>query len=78
MDRLVASLSPGLFWDVDPETIVPAEHGAWLLSRVLEGGSWEDWLVVREAFGKEGLSDLEPRLRVDPKARNFLRVWLSA
>ncbi|MCX7024889.1 MAG: hypothetical protein NT080_09740 [Spirochaetes bacterium] len=77
MDELVARLSSELFWDVDPESVKPGEHAAWLVSRVLEGGCWEDWLAIRDTFGKDGLSRLEPRLRLGPKARNFLRVWLS-
>jgi hypothetical protein len=78
MDLLVAKLSPALLWDTDPETVSPVDHAAWLVARVLEGGSWQDWLAIRDTYGKEGIAALEPRLRVDAKARNFLRVWLSA
>ena len=73
----MAKLSPGLFWDTDQESVRQDDHRSWLLSRVLEGGSWEDWLAIRDAYGKDCLAELEPHLRLDAKARNFLRVWLS-
>jgi hypothetical protein len=77
MDRLIARLSPGLFWDVDPERVRLPDHGGWLVSRVLEGGDWQDWTAISNAFVRAGLQGLEPRLRIDPKARHFLRTWLS-
>jgi len=69
-------LSPILFWDVDKKTIDPVKHRRWLIERVLEKGQWEDWILLRDNVGKEDLAAESVHLHVDPKARNFLEIYL--
>jgi hypothetical protein len=66
MQSWVQKLSPDLFWDVNPSGINADTHARWLLERVLERGRWEDWLAVREHYGKDILRDIASTLRVDP------------
>jgi hypothetical protein len=75
METWVNHLSPSLFWDVSRENVDPDKHGRWLLERVLMRGRWEDWLLIREHFKRDRIRDLSPRLRLDPKAENFLRLY---
>lgn len=42
MTAFVQSLSPRLFWDVDPKTIDDRTHCRYIIQRVLERGSLED------------------------------------
>ena len=42
MSSFVASLSKGLFWDVDPETVDEVEHRSFIIQRVLERGEFDD------------------------------------
>lgn len=42
MNAFVQSLSPRLFWDVDPETIDDCAHCRYIIQRVLERGTLED------------------------------------
>ncbi len=50
MDPLVAKLSPGLFWDVNRETIDSHTHRALIVERALEYGTFDDWLTLRRTF----------------------------
>ena len=70
----VSKLSPILFWDVDPETVTWANHRRWLLTRILERGTWEDWLEVENNTSLDELLDLEPDLKIEARERNFLRT----
>ena len=42
MSSFVQSLSKGLFWDVDPETVDEVKHRRFIIQRVLERGDFED------------------------------------
>jgi len=69
-------LSPILFLFLDRKTIDPVKHRRWLIERVLEKGQWEDWILLRDNVGKEDLAAEAVHLHVDPKARNFLEIYL--
>jgi hypothetical protein len=43
---------------------------------VLERGRWEDWLLLSREFGHRELTSWAPRLKISPKSRHFLQVWL--
>ncbi len=57
-----------LFWDVDPDKVEIDKHQSWLVRRVLEKGTWEDWKKLRQLLTKaqliesiKGLRSLEKR-----------------
>ena len=75
MSTWVDQLSKELFWDVDQSQVRADDHARWLLERVLQRGRWEDWLAVRDHYGKETIRRLSSALRLDPKARNFLDIY---
>jgi hypothetical protein len=77
MNDCISKLSPDLFWDVDRTVVDVTGNERWLVERVLQRGTWEDWLVIREIYGKSGLKRLMPSLRLDPKSANFLRLYCS-
>jgi len=67
MSPFVASLSPHLFWDVDREQVDPEKHRGYIVQRVTERGSMDDWRRLRSHYGLEtvvkeaqGLRSLEP------------------
>ncbi len=74
MDKLVGQLSPYLFWDVDQKEVDTKKNARWLVERVLQRGTWEDWLLLRDLYGKTELRLLAPRLKLDAKSANFLRL----
>ncbi len=67
MSPFIASLSPHLFWDVDREQVDPEKHRAYIVQRVTERGSLDDWRRLRGHYGldtvvkaAQGLRSLEP------------------
>ncbi len=74
MEAIVRQLTPQLFWDVDPDTIDPEKNIQWLLERVLQRGTWEDWLLISRFYGKQTIREMTPRLRVDAKSAHFLQL----
>jgi len=75
MEEIIDRLSPQLFWDVDPRTIDIEKNASWLLARVLQRGTWEDWQVISKLYGRSTLRDLATSLKVDEKSANFLRIY---
>lgn len=72
----VGQLSDLLFWDVARDSIDPEKHRRWILERVLERGTYKDWLIVKQNIAPEQMRKELGRLRVDPKARNFLERYI--
>lgn len=73
----LAALSPALFWDVSRQSVDWGEHRGWLVQRILTRGTWEDWQLVAGALSREELRELEPRLKLPPRERNFLENWIA-
>jgi hypothetical protein len=70
---LCANFTASLFWDVANETIDFEKHRRWVVQRVLEYGRIEDWRVIRELYGLEGVVEAAQQARtLDPKAHAFL------
>jgi hypothetical protein len=68
-----ADFSQNLFWDVDPSTLGFAQHWKFLVSRVLEYGTLEDWQLLLRHSSLESIIATAQTLRtLDPKALSFL------
>ena len=74
---LTGRLSATLFWDVDRSSVDPVRHQKWLLTRILERGTWSDWLLISSFLGPEEIHHIEPALRISPRERSFLKTWLA-
>jgi hypothetical protein len=70
-------LSPILFWDVAPESLDWERHRVWLMQRVLERGTWEDWQLISAEVSIDELRAMEPALKLAPRERNFLLKWIE-
>ena len=70
--------SPHLFWDVDPRNISLETHQVWLVTRVLEKGSWSDWILLLKLLGKSKVRDTIPQIRsLEKKALNFACIFFN-
>ena len=70
-----SDFSKDLFWDVDPETLDIESHVKYVLGRVLEAGTLEDWQRLCRQFTLSGIIDIARQLRsLDPKSIAFLSV----
>ncbi|MBN2343651.1 MAG: hypothetical protein JXX29_21990 [Deltaproteobacteria bacterium] len=47
------------------------------MQRVLERGTWDDWLHIAEGVDVSELRELAPLLKLAPRERNFLRNWIE-
>lgn len=66
-------LSSHLFWDV--EQVSWASHKAFLVQRILEYGSLEDFRLLQSKIGLNGIVEIAKQLRsLDHKTLNFIAV----
>jgi len=66
-------LSPRLFWDTNPEQVDMIEHKAFIISRVLEYGTINDWRVILRYYGLKEIAKTATKLRtLDHKALAFI------
>ncbi len=76
-DKMIstADFSSGLFWDVDESTLDIDQHIKFVVGRVLEAGTMEDWRLLCRHISLSGIIDIARNLRsIDPKSLAFLSV----
>lgn len=66
-------LSKHLFWDTKYDDIDFDKHSSYVVSRVLEYGTLEDWKYIKDYYGLEKIVEISSRLRtLDKKALSFI------
>lgn len=74
-DINISQLSTHLFWDVDREKIDFNKNKKWLISRVLEYGLLNDWIVINKYYGIEEIAQITMQLKdLDKKSISFISV----
>ena len=75
-NRLSADhFSNGLFWDIDPESLDTDQHIRYIVGRVLESGTLEDWNLLCRHLSLQGVIQIARKLRsLDQKSLAFLSV----
>lgn len=64
-----------LLWDVDLESFDLQRHAPFLVRRVLERGTWDEWRLLRKYLGMERLATIVLALpRLDPRTLAFCSV----
>ncbi len=67
------NLSREIFWDVNYDTIHWEENYQWVICRVLEYGSLEDWKEMRKHYGDEKLIESATNARsLSKKTMHFI------
>ena len=80
MPTALTPITPGdfsraLFWDIDPSTLDIERHRKYVVARVLEYGTLEDWRLLLRCFTLESIIAIAQTFRtLDPKALSFLSV----
>ncbi len=65
--------STNLFWDVDPATLDMKRHIKYVVARVLEAGTFEDWLLLYRRLTLPAIIEIAQSIRsLDTKALAFL------
>ena len=72
---LPTDFSDGLFWDVDPETIDITQHFKYVVGRVLQAGTLQDWQILCRSFPLADIVESARQLRsLEPKALAFISI----
>ncbi len=70
-----ADFSAGLFWDVDPASLDIGQHLKYVVGRVLDAGTLDDWRLLCRQLTLNGIIDIARQLRsLDPRTLAFLSV----
>ncbi len=73
---LRTQLSKGLFWDVDFENIDWERNAPYVVQRVLDKGSWENFKTILEYYGKSRIKEIIIKLRyMDKRTLHFCSVY---
>lgn len=67
--------SRGLFWDIDPASLDMQQHIRYIVGRVLEAGTLDDWNLLCRHLSLQGVIQIARTLRtLDRKSLAFLSV----
>ena len=73
MDKKDIKFSKNLFWDVDVNNIDMDKHDRFVVERVLNYGSLEDWRTIKEYYKIEQLGQIALNIRnMLPQTLNFI------
>ena len=73
MDKNDIKFSKHLFWDIELSELDMEKHQAFIVARVLDYGTMQDWLFTRNYYGIERLRDIALNLRsLDRKSLSFI------
>lgn len=73
--KLIEILSGHLFWDVDRSTVDTNKNSSFIIKKVLQYGTFKDWLILREFYGLDKIIDAAKKIRdLDKKTASFLSL----
>ena len=70
---------PGyLFWDTDINTIDYNKNARFIIQRVIQRGSIDDWLMIKKYYGIDMIKNEIVLMRdLDPKTLNFFSTYFG-
>lgn len=73
MSNFVSQLSSSLFWDVNTEEINDETNKRFIIQRVLERGTRNDWLLINKRYTLKVIIQEAMQMRsLDPKALSYI------
>ena len=77
-EELVFNLSATLFWDVDVKTIDNNKHASYIVERVLNMGTLEDFRLIKEFYGMPKIKRIIKKIRyMDDRLLNFCSIYFK-
>lgn len=71
----VGGFSDNLFWDINTADLDLDTQATFVVARVLNRGTWEDWLHIRDYYGLPGIKIIAVTIRsLNPKALAFISM----
>jgi hypothetical protein len=76
--EVVLGLSKTLFWDVDPYTVDAEKHAAFIVDRVLQMGTLEEFKSIKNYYGKKRIASIAKNLRyMDNRVLHFCSAYFN-
>lgn len=73
MKPTIKDFSKYLFWDTKYNKVDLNKHSSYIVSRVLEYGTLDDWKYIKDYYGLETIVEIARKLRtLDKKALAFI------
>jgi hypothetical protein len=70
---LIRRLSPHLFWDVNPSELNWEKNIAFIIERVLQRGTLDEWKTIVSVYGLEKIVENVKKMRtLDPVSLHFI------
>ena len=70
---IIEQFSPHLFWDVNRDKLDIEKNKDYMIKQVLEYGLMNDWLLIKEVFGLNAITEAAKTFRtLDKKALTFV------
>ncbi len=67
-----------LFWDIDLESLDFSKNSRFVIQRVIQRGTIEDWISIKEFYGLDViLSEILLIRDLDPKTLNFFSTYFG-
>jgi hypothetical protein len=77
-EKSILGLTKALFWDVDPQSIDPEKHAAYIIERVITLGAMNDFTIIKENYGKTKIKKVVKNLRyLNDIDLNFCSVYFD-
>jgi hypothetical protein len=61
--EIVLGLSKTLFWDVDPYSVDAEKHAEFIVDRVLQMGTWNEFKTILKYYGEKKIIKYATQLR---------------
>jgi hypothetical protein len=72
-DDIKHKLSTTLFWDTDREELDMQQHKAFIIARVLDYGTWDDWKLIRDYYSLPVIKEVALNIRsLFPQSLSFI------
>jgi hypothetical protein len=74
----VSFLRPALFWDANPDNIDLEHHSRFIIERIINRGSYDDWKALINFYGRQRLKEEVVTIRnLNKKSLNYLSVFFN-
>lgn len=72
----IPTLSKNLFWDIDESSLDYEKNFSFILARVLDYGTLEDWRQITKFYSKQKIKDVALNIRsLFPKSLTFISFY---
>lgn len=72
-NSIIRRFSSHLFWDTDRDALDMTMHSAYIIKQVLEYGRMDDWELICQYYGLNGIAEVVKGFReLDPRALTFV------